>query len=122
MAKQHLLEEVLDKGFDRNLVVSPFSFKHGRCRISDIQVFLGAKIQVLLWAGSFEKMQEMGLTITFTEDCKELTQIADIPIEDPFFISKIIQKASIEMDEEGTNAASDHSLIKQQISRQLKVL
>ncbi|KAK3025234.1 hypothetical protein RJ639_044582 [Escallonia herrerae] len=112
MAKQHLLEEVLEKGFDRNLVVSPFSFSAGSTGPgrSEIQVFLGAKIQVLfLWAGSFEKMQEMGLTITFMEDCKEVTEMADIPIEDPFFISKIIQKGSIEIDEEGTNAASDHS-------------
>ncbi|KAK2992319.1 hypothetical protein RJ640_020312 [Escallonia rubra] len=50
-------------------------------------------------------MTELGLTLPF-EPVKELTGIVDSPHGDVLFISAILHKACIEIDEEGTEAAA----------------
>ncbi|KAK2992318.1 hypothetical protein RJ640_020311, partial [Escallonia rubra] len=50
-------------------------------------------------------MTELGLTLPF-EPVKELTGIVDSPHGDELFISDILHKACIEIDEEGTEAAA----------------
>ncbi|TMW88482.1 hypothetical protein EJD97_018513 [Solanum chilense] len=48
-------------------------------------------------------MGEMGLTLPFDKHCMELTEI--VKPEGPFFVNRIIQKAFIEVNEKGTEAA-----------------
>ncbi|WMV27510.1 hypothetical protein MTR67_020895 [Solanum verrucosum] len=49
-------------------------------------------------------MKEMGLTLPFDNNCNELTGIVEP--HGPFFINRIIQKAFIEVNEKGTEAAA----------------
>uniref|UniRef100_A0A3Q7GAN9 Serpin domain-containing protein n=1 Tax=Solanum lycopersicum TaxID=4081 RepID=A0A3Q7GAN9_SOLLC len=46
----------------------------------------------------------MGLTLPFDNNCNELTGIVEP--EGPFFVNRIIQKAFIEVNEKGTEAAA----------------
>ncbi|KAK4722819.1 hypothetical protein R3W88_013052 [Solanum pinnatisectum] len=48
-------------------------------------------------------MREMGLTLPFDDNCMELTEI--VKPEGPFFVNRIMQKAFIEVNEKGTEAA-----------------
>ncbi|XP_027148714.1 serpin-Z10-like [Coffea eugenioides] len=52
-----------------------------------------------------QTMKDMGLCLPFMEDCRELTGLVDTKNE-PFFVSEIVQKAFIEVDEVGTEAAA----------------
>ncbi|XP_055835438.1 serpin-Z10-like [Solanum dulcamara] len=49
-------------------------------------------------------MKEMGLTLPFSKECIEITEI--VKTEGSFFINRIIQKAFIEVNEKGTEAAA----------------
>nr|XP_009781551.1 PREDICTED: serpin-Z4-like [Nicotiana sylvestris] len=51
-----------------------------------------------------ETMKEMGLTLPFDEEFREITEI----VEDKgsFFINRILQKAFVEINEKGTEAAA----------------
>lgn len=49
-------------------------------------------------------MREMGLTLPFDKHCMELTEV--VKPEGPFFVNRIIQKAFIEVNEKGTEAAA----------------
>ncbi|KAG5613154.1 hypothetical protein H5410_024435 [Solanum commersonii] len=49
-------------------------------------------------------MKEMGLTLPFSKECREITEI--VKPDGPFFVNGIIQKAFIEVNEKGTEAAA----------------
>ncbi|PHT94343.1 hypothetical protein T459_02225 [Capsicum annuum] len=49
-------------------------------------------------------MQEMGLTLPFDKFCMDLTETVEN--KDDLYVSMIIQKACVEIDEEGTEAAA----------------
>ncbi|XP_075092260.1 serpin-Z10-like [Nicotiana tabacum] len=49
-------------------------------------------------------MQEMGMTLPFDETCMDLTEIVENG--GPLYVSMIIQKAFVEIDEKGTEAAA----------------
>ncbi|XP_070027738.1 serpin-ZXA-like isoform X1 [Nicotiana sylvestris] len=51
-----------------------------------------------------ETMQEMGLTLPFDDECEEITGIVET--EGPFIINRILQKAFVEVNEKGTEAAA----------------
>ncbi|KAL3514559.1 hypothetical protein ACH5RR_027276 [Cinchona calisaya] len=58
-----------------------------------------------LTAKAPESLSIMGLDLPFQEDCKELTEIVET-MGGPFYVSMIIQKAVVEVDEGGTTAAA----------------
>ena len=51
-----------------------------------------------------EDMKELGLTLPFTPG--ELTEVSDSSSSDKLHVSKILQKAFVEVNEEGTEAAA----------------
>ncbi|XP_019238574.1 PREDICTED: serpin-Z4-like [Nicotiana attenuata] len=51
-----------------------------------------------------ETMKEMGLTLPFDEEFREITEIVEA--KGSFFINRILQKAFVEINEKGTEAAA----------------
>ncbi|KAL2928457.1 Serpin-Z3 [Bienertia sinuspersici] len=53
-----------------------------------------------------EHMKHLGLTLPFHEDCKDLTRIVALPTGENLYVSKIIQKCRVVLDENGTEAVA----------------
>ncbi|CAK9178610.1 unnamed protein product [Ilex paraguariensis] len=83
-----------------------FLHKHFELRSVEFNEFWIPKFKFSSTFETSKTMIEMGLTLPFMEDCMELTKMVELPSGVPLYISQIIQKASIEVDEGGTEAAA----------------